>query len=107
MADMREMHAYLMCTSGFEDQPNERDIAGRRLSRKYLENLIVGFSLASIFAPCDGDFEAIGAAALEPGVDSAGRFGKSAPDERQIAAMKSPIPTMAFELFGQALMCGI
>lgn len=98
MADMREMHAYLMCTSGFENQPNERDIAGRCLSRKDLQNLVMGFRLTAILSPRDGNFEAIGAAALKPRVDTAGRLGKPPPDERQVAAMKPPIAPMAFEL---------
>jgi len=64
MADMREMHAYLMRTPGFENEPKQRNIAGRSLAWKDVENLVMGFCLATVVAPRDGDFEAIGTASL-------------------------------------------
>lgn len=104
MADMRQMHANLMSTAGFENEADQRNISSWRFARKDIDDFISSSRLAPLLSPGDRNLQAIGTTAAQSCVDETCRTRKSAPDECQVAAMQPPIQPVALELLGQPLM---
>lgn len=104
MADMRQMHADLMSTAGFENEAEQRNVSGRCFARKDIDDFIMGSRLAPLLSAGDGNLEAIGTAAAQSCFDETCWARKPAPDERQVASMQPSIQPVALELLGQPLM---
>ena len=104
---MRKVHTDLVRSAGLEDEAKQRDVSGRRLTRKYIENLVMSSGVATEFAAGHGDLEAVRPASREACVNCASRARKPAPYKRQVAPMQAAIPTVALELLRKILMGGV
>lgn len=107
MADMRQMHANLMSTAGFENEAEQRNVPRGRFAREDIDDFIMGSRLAPLLSPGDGDLQAVGTATAQSCIDKTCWARKPAPDERQVASMQPSIQPVALELLGQPLMCRV
>ena len=99
MADMREVHAYLMRPPGFEGEAQQGHVARGARAGKDLHHFIMRDRCTPLFlAAHNRNLRAVATASREAHVNGAFGTRKFSPIEGQIATVQEAIAAVTFEL---------
>ena len=107
MTDMRHMHAYLVRTTGFELQLDERRKRLATVTAIGLDDLIVRHGLPARIAVHNSHPRAIANTAPQGRIHGSGGAQQAPPDKRLVPALEFAIASMRRKLRAQSLMSGI